>query len=177
MSTHSASHTARGASPSARACTTVRLPSAPSTWSRASDPAYAAPNSSSIKAQKWLIRTPAVCHPGHPEPFRAPPSSERYRNRPRTSGAAGIVLSSRAPPRGTSNSSGEHTMTEPTRPSEPTDPSAEAHGASRPYTYPSPAGAAETVPGEVTLSDDPQPSTSRGGKRTGLLVGGVVTAL
>lgn len=71
-------------------------------------------------------------------------------------------------------------MTEPTRPSEPsepTDPSAEAHGASRPYTYPTPTEAAETVPGEVTLTDDPQPPTSGGRRRTGLIVGGVVTAL
>ena len=56
-------------------------------------------------------------------------------------------------------------MTEPT------------HGANQPYTYPTPAGAPETLPGEVGLSDDPQPPASGGRKRTGLLVGGVVTAL
>ncbi len=50
-------------------------------------------------------------------------------------------------------------------------------GASQPYSYPSPSGAPQTVPGEVTLSDDPQPAPTGGRKRTGLLVGGVVTAL
>jgi hypothetical protein len=56
-------------------------------------------------------------------------------------------------------------MTEPT------------NGASQPYAYPTPAGAPQTVPGEVTLSDEPQPTPGGGRKRTGLLVGGVVTAL
>src|SRR4051794_3127162 len=172
MSTHSASQTVRGASPSARACTTVRLPSAPSTWSRASDPAYAAPNSSSIKVQKWLIRTTAVCHRpgGNRRPgrlfatFRQPPTNVRggrYRPPPARC-RAGTHLS------------GEQTMTEHTGPSGPT------HGADGPYSYPSSGVAPQTMPGEVALSDDPEtsrPDGSGGRRRTGLLVGAAVATL
>ncbi len=56
-------------------------------------------------------------------------------------------------------------MTEPT------------HGADQPYTYPTPAGEPGTVAGGVALSDDPQPGPTVSRRRTGLLVGGVVTAL
>ncbi|GGM81228.1 hypothetical protein GCM10009721_02040 [Terrabacter tumescens] len=55
-----------------------------------------------------------------------------------------------------------------------------AHGSAQPYSYPTPAspsGATQAVPGGVTLSDDPQPTPAGSRKRTGLLVGGVVTAL
>ncbi|WP_374969782.1 DUF3352 domain-containing protein [Terrabacter sp. BE26] len=52
-----------------------------------------------------------------------------------------------------------------------------ASGASQPYTYPLPAGAAQTGPGEVTLSDDPEGRTPAGRRRPVLLVGAVVAAL
>ena len=68
-------------------------------------------------------------------------------------------------------------MTEPTGSTGSTGSTGPTSGASQPYTYPTPAGAPETLPGEVGLSDDPQPPASGGRKRTGLLVGGVVTAL
>lgn len=51
-------------------------------------------------------------------------------------------------------------------------------GASQPYTYPLPPGAAaQTVPGEVSLSDDPQAPTPSSRRRPVLLVGAVVAAL
>jgi len=71
-------------------------------------------------------------------------------------------------------------MTESTGPTGPTGhagPSEPTREASQPYTYPTPAAAAQTVPGEVSLSDDPQPPASGGRRRTGLIVGGVVIAL
>ncbi|MEW1955907.1 DUF3352 domain-containing protein [Terrabacter sp. NPDC080008] len=50
-------------------------------------------------------------------------------------------------------------------------------GGSQPYTYPVPAGTAQTVPGEVSLSDDPQSPTPGGRRRPALLVGALVAAL
>lgn len=50
-------------------------------------------------------------------------------------------------------------------------------GASQPYTYPLPPGVTPTVPGEVSLSDDPQPNRPAGRRRPVLLVGAVVAAL
>lgn len=60
-------------------------------------------------------------------------------------------------------------MTEPTR--------GPADGSAQHYTYPTPAGTAEPVPGGVALSEDPQARPTGGRRRTGLLVGGVATAL
>ena len=64
-------------------------------------------------------------------------------------------------------------MSEPT----PGPTSGPTSGTSQPYTYPLPAGAAQTVPGEVSLSDDPEGKTPAGRRRPVLLVGAVVAAL
>ena len=64
MSSQSATQTSRGETSALRASVAVLLPSELSAWSRASDAAYAAPNSSSIKDQNWLNRTARVCHSG-----------------------------------------------------------------------------------------------------------------
>ena len=60
-------------------------------------------------------------------------------------------------------------MTEPTQ--------GPTNGSAQPYAYPSGSGTPQTVPGEVTLSDDPQDRPPGGRKRTGLVIGAVVTAL
>jgi hypothetical protein len=73
-----------------------------------------------------------------------------------------------------------------------TEPTHGTNQPDQPYTYPTAgpstgpsAGAADssagtatgTVPGGVALADDPQPKAAGGRKRTGLLIGGVATAL
>lgn len=50
-------------------------------------------------------------------------------------------------------------------------------GASQPYTYPLPPGAAQPVPGEVSLSDDPEAKAPGNRRRPVLIVGAVVAAL
>ncbi len=62
MSSHRASQTSRGETPASIASAAVLLPSELIEWSRASDAAYDAPNSSSIRDQNWLNRTARVCH-------------------------------------------------------------------------------------------------------------------
>ena len=52
----------RGGTPAASASSAVLPSREPRVWSRASDAAYAVPNSSSIKDQNWLSRTARVCH-------------------------------------------------------------------------------------------------------------------
>ncbi len=69
-----------------------------------------------------------------------------------------------------------------------TEPTHGTNQPDQPYTYPtagpsagaagtSAGTAAGTVPGGVALADDPQPKAAGGRKRTGLLIGGVATAL
>ena len=137
------------------------------------------------RAELVVHQGPEVADPHHsslppatPEPFRAKPSSERYRNRPRMSGPAGIVLSSRATPRAHRLFRGAahdraHPWDQPARPSplRPDEPApqpartAPDGGRRRP----------RPLPGGVALADDPQPPAAGGRKRTGLLVGGVAT--
>ena len=149
MSSQSAVQTSRGEIPASRASVAVLLPSELSAWSRASDAAYATPNSSSIKDQNWLNRTARVCHSARDRPLCGLPDVRRM-----------TVLQFAQPvPR---HIRGKNVMTETNLP-EPHDPPD------------GPQGPAPTSPGTHEVEFGPAPK-KRNASRA-LLIGGLVGAV